>query len=231
MLDVRCCSFLRQLVDVQVLVLIKTNNGPMFCMVLLYGVPWMFCWSGWIRGRILFKGGRVWYPKFSEKKLNLIFSFLWYSVALGFAVLGGIPQKTVDLLAFFSLGSGAQRGERVWGIDLDPVDGSPPLLPNPSRPPLRLPNWVAVAPLPLLLSSPMAATPYPLHVSLLPLDPPHAARIEKRTSTLNWRGREDQGDVLPHLFLKICLGKTLGMDEILIPPCNYVLLEVVDHGD
>jgi hypothetical protein len=27
------------------------------------------------------------------------------------------------------------------------------------------------------------------------------------------------------------LGKTLGMDEILIPPCNYVLLEVVDHGD
>jgi hypothetical protein len=26
------------------------------------------------------------------------------------------------------------------------------------------------------------------------------------------------------------LGKTLGMDEILVPPCNYVLLEVVDHG-
>jgi hypothetical protein len=25
------------------------------------------------------------------------------------------------------------------------------------------------------------------------------------------------------------LGKTLGMDEILVPPCNYVLLEVVDH--
>jgi hypothetical protein len=59
MLDVRCCSFLRQLVDVEVLVLIKTNNGPMFCMVLLYGVPWMFYWSGRIRGRILFKGGRV----------------------------------------------------------------------------------------------------------------------------------------------------------------------------
>jgi hypothetical protein len=27
------------------------------------------------------------------------------------------------------------------------------------------------------------------------------------------------------------LGKTLGMDKILVPPCNYVLLEVVDHGD
>jgi hypothetical protein len=31
--------------------------------------------------------------------------------------------------------------------------------------------------------------------------------------------------------LKIFLGKTLGMDKILVPPCNYVLLEVVDHGD
>jgi hypothetical protein len=27
------------------------------------------------------------------------------------------------------------------------------------------------------------------------------------------------------------LGETLGMDGILVPPCNYVLLEVVDHGD
>jgi hypothetical protein len=60
---------------------------------------------------------------------------------------------------------------------------------------------------------------------------PHTARIEKRRSTVNWRGREDQGDVLPHLFLKIFLGKTLGMDEILVPTYNYALLEVVDHGD
>jgi hypothetical protein len=27
------------------------------------------------------------------------------------------------------------------------------------------------------------------------------------------------------------LGETLGMDEILVPPCNYVLLEVVDNGN
>jgi hypothetical protein len=27
------------------------------------------------------------------------------------------------------------------------------------------------------------------------------------------------------------IGETLGMDEILVPPCNYVLLEVVDHGN
>jgi hypothetical protein len=26
-------------------------------------------------------------------------------------------------------------------------------------------------------------------------------------------------------------GETLGMDEILVPPYNYVLLEVVVHGD
>jgi hypothetical protein len=70
-------------------------------------------------------------PQFSEKKLNLFFSFLSCSMALGFGVSGGIPQKIVDLLAFFSLGSGAQMGERVWAIDLDPVDGSPP---SPSQP-------------------------------------------------------------------------------------------------
>jgi hypothetical protein len=27
------------------------------------------------------------------------------------------------------------------------------------------------------------------------------------------------------------LGETLGKDEILVSPCNYVFLEVVDHGD
>jgi hypothetical protein len=34
----------------------------------------------------------------------------------------------------------------------------------------------------------------------------------------------------PHL-LHIFLGETLGKDEILVPPYNYVLLEVVDHVD
>jgi hypothetical protein len=88
--------------------------------------------------------GSIWsegvIPQFSEKKLNFFFSFLSCSVALGFGVSGGIPQETVDLLAFFPLGLGAQMGEGVWAIDFDPVDGSPPLLPNPSRPPLPLPN-------------------------------------------------------------------------------------------
>jgi hypothetical protein len=123
-------------------------------------------------------------PQFSEKKLNFLFSFLSCSVALGFGVSGGIPQKIVDLLAFFPLGLGAQRGERVWAIDLDPVDGSPPLLPNPSRP-LSFSLMDCSRPLPPWLSSPLAAAPYSLHGSLLPLDPPHAARIEKRGSTMN----------------------------------------------
>jgi hypothetical protein len=74
---------------------------------------------------------------------------------------------------------------------------------------------------------PFAAT---LHCFLLPLDLPHAVRIEKRRSKMDWRGREDQGDVLPPSLADF-LGKILGKDGILVPPYNYVLLEVVDHGD
>jgi hypothetical protein len=47
---------------------------------------------------------------------------------------------------------------------------------------------------------------------------------------MDWRGREDQGDVL-HQSLADFLGETLGKDGILVPPYNYVLLEVVDHDD
>jgi hypothetical protein len=81
-------------------------------------------------------------------------------VALGFGVSRSIPKKIVDLLAFFPLGSGAQRGERVWAIYLDLVNGSPPLLQNPSRPPLLLPNWVAAAP-PSLAILPNGSRPLP----------------------------------------------------------------------
>jgi hypothetical protein len=35
----------------------------------------------------------------------------------------------------------------------------------------------------------------------------------------------------PPSLLAYFLGETLGKDGILFPPCNYVLLEVVDHGD
>jgi hypothetical protein len=47
---------------------------------------------------------------------------------------------------------------------------------------------------------------------------------------MDWREREDQGDVLSP-FLADFLGETLGKDGILVPPYNYVLLEVVDHVD
>jgi hypothetical protein len=42
------------------------------------------------------------------------------------------------------------------------------------------------------------------------------------------RGREDQGDVLPSSLADF-LGETLGKNRILVPPYNYMLLEVVDH--
>jgi hypothetical protein len=41
-------------------------------------------------------------PQFFEKKLNLFFSFLSCSVALGFGVSGGILQETVDFWHFFA---------------------------------------------------------------------------------------------------------------------------------
>jgi hypothetical protein len=105
--------------------------------------------------------------QFSEKKLNFFFSFLSCSVHWGLEFQEAFLRETVDLLAFFPLGSAAQMGERVRAFDLDPMDGPPP--PPPS----------------LFVSSPWAAALYPLHGFLLPLDLPHTARIEKRRSTLN----------------------------------------------
>jgi hypothetical protein len=41
-------------------------------------------------------------PQFSEKKLNFFFFFLSCSVALGFGVLGGIPQENSRSFGIFS---------------------------------------------------------------------------------------------------------------------------------
>jgi hypothetical protein len=102
---------------------------------------------------------------------------------------------------------------------------------NPSgRPPYFPFSWPPTTLFPHpwpLLPLPLAAT---LHYFLLFLDLPHAARIEKRRSKMDWRGREDQRDVLPPSLADF-LGETLGKDRILIPPYNYMLLEVVDHVD
>jgi hypothetical protein len=67
--------------------------------------------------------------QFSEKKLNFFFSYLSFSVALGFRVSGGIPQGNSRYFGIF--GSGAQMGERVRAVDLNPMVGSPP---TPSQP-------------------------------------------------------------------------------------------------
>jgi hypothetical protein len=72
----------------------------------------------------------------------------------------------------------------------------------------------------LFLSSSLAATLYPLHGFLLPLDLPHVAMIEKRRSKLDWRGREDQGDDLSPSLLVDFLGETVGKDEIHVPSYN-----------
>jgi hypothetical protein len=155
-------------------------------------------------------------PQFSEKKLNFFFSFLSCSVALEFGVSGGIPEETVDLLAFFPLGSGAQMGERVWAIDLDPMDGSPLSSPTLADP-LSFSLMVAAAPS-LFLSSPFAATLYPLHDFLLPLDLPlHSKDREEEEHVELKRNRGSKRCSTPSL-LAIFLRETLGKDKIHVPP-------------
>jgi hypothetical protein len=70
----------------------------------------------------------------------------------------------------------------------------------------------------------------PLHGFLLPLDlPPRSKDREEEEHVELKRERGSRRCSSPSL-LEDFLGKTLGMDEILVPPCNYVLLEVVDPG-
>jgi hypothetical protein len=149
-------------------------------------------------------------PQFSEKKLNLFFSFLWCSMALGFGVSGGIPQKTIDLLAFFfrwgrELKGESEFGPLIWIRWMGAPLSSPTLATPLSFSPIGL-----QPPPPSLALLLIGSRPLPSPWLPPPSRSPHAARIEKRRNTLDWRGREDQGDVLPHLFLKIFLGKTLG---------------------
>jgi hypothetical protein len=73
----------------------------------------------------------------------------------------------------------------------------------------------------------MAAT---LHC-FLPLDLPlHSKDREEEEHVELKRKRGSRRCSSPSLLADF-LGETIGMDRILVPPCNYVLLEVVDHGD
>jgi hypothetical protein len=85
-------------------------------------------------------------PQFSEKKLNFFFSILSCSVALGFGVSGGIPQKTVDLLAFFRWGR-ELKGKSEFGplISIRWM-GAPPLSSPTLAAPSPSPQWIAAAP-------------------------------------------------------------------------------------
>ena len=100
--------------------------------------------------------------------------------------------------------------------------GRPPIFPFswPPTPPFPHP-W---PPLPL----PLAAT---LHYFLLPLDlPPRSKDREEEEHVELKRKRGSRRCSTPSLLADF-LGETLGKDGILVPPYNYVLLEVVDHVD
>jgi hypothetical protein len=168
-------------------------------------------------------------PQFSEKKLNSFFSFLSCYVALGFGVSGGSPQGNSRSFGIFSRWGRELRWESEFGplISIRWM-GAPPLLPNPSRP-LSLPNCCSrPLPLPLL---PICSRTLPSP----PLPPPSRSpprskdREEEDHVELKWK-RGSRRCSTPSL-LAVFLGETLGKDKIHVPPCNYVLFEVVNHGD
>jgi hypothetical protein len=71
----------------------------------------------------------------------------------------------------------------------------------------------------------------PLHDFLLPLDLPPRSKDREEEEHVELKRERGSRRCSSPSFLEDFLEETLGMDEILVPPCNYVLLEVVDHGD
>jgi hypothetical protein len=113
---------------------------------------------------------------------------------------------------------------------------------NPRWPPL-FPYSLSWLPPPLFFSLGLAAPPFSpwLAAPLLPWRPPS---ITSSSSDLPLRSKDRE--VEEHVELKRKRGsrrcstpslladflmESLGKDGILVPPCKYVLLEVVDHGD
>jgi hypothetical protein len=71
----------------------------------------------------------------------------------------------------------------------------------------------------------------PLSIASSSLDlPPRCKDREEEEHVELKRKRGSRRCSTPSLLADF-LGETLGKEGILVPPCNYVLLEVVDHGD
>jgi hypothetical protein len=86
---------------------------------------------------------------------------------------------------------------------------------------LSFPRWLA-APSPPMAAASIASSSLDL--------PPHSKDREEEERVELKRERGSRRCSSPSL-LEDFLGETLGMDEILVSPCNYVLFEDVDHGD
>jgi hypothetical protein len=113
----------------------------------------------------------------------------------------------------------------------NPSGGLFPLLPLLCRPPFPpLPHLAAPPSFPLGLDvlssrgSPSPRLPPPSR------SPPRSKDREEEEH-VELKGKRGSRRCSSPSLLAEFLGETLGMDEILVPPCNYVLLEVVDHGN
>jgi hypothetical protein len=110
----------------------------------------------------------------------------------------------------------------------NPSGGLFPLLPLLGRHPFPPSHtWPPLPPFPVgwPSSPPMAA---PLH-GFLPLDLPPRSKDREEEEHVELKGKRGSRRCSSPSLLAEFLGETLGMDEILVSPCNYVLLEVVDH--
>jgi hypothetical protein len=97
---------------------------------------------------------------------------------------------------------------------------TPPFSPL-AWPPLPFPPWLAA---PLLRLQPPSIASSSLDLPLCSKDREEEEHVELK------RNRGSRRCSTPSLLVDF-LGETLGKDGILVPPYNYVLLEVVDHGD
>jgi hypothetical protein len=102
---------------------------------------------------------------------------------------------------------------------------------NPRWPPLFLPPSLGCHPPFSLGWSPPLLPLQPPSIASSSLDiPPRSKDREEEEHVELKRKRGSRRCSTPSLLADF-LGEILGKDEIHVTPCNYVFLEVVDHGD